>query len=88
MLPTLFRMMFSVMLTDAFRTCMLNIQSVAVFNLGRMQAKSKVQTYVLARVNNERDCESHFKSMWKLSTHNQHKKTEAVHQLAPTIAVN
>ena len=32
---------------------------------------------------NARGCRSHVKSMWQLSTHNTHKKTEVVHQPAP-----
>ena len=52
MASTLFSMMFAAMLTDSFKDCDAGFPIryrfvVKLFNLRMLQAKSKVQTYVL-----------------------------------------
>ena len=67
-----------------------------LFNLGRLQAKSKVQTDVLDKLLYADDlaenakseakmqgCVAHVTSMSQLWPYTQHKKTEVVHQPAP-----
>ena len=55
MTPTLFSMMFAVMLTNAFQDCAIGFPirygfDGKLFNLRRLQAKSKVQTNVLDKL--------------------------------------
>ena len=82
MAPTLFSMIFSAMLTDAFQDVDAGFQiryrfDGKLLNLRRLQAKPKVQTYVVdmllyaddlaenakSEEKNARGCRSHFKSM-------------------------
>ena len=96
MAPTLFSMMFSAMLTDAFQDVDAGFPiryrfDGKLLNLRRLQAKSKVQTDVVDKLLNADDLAENAKSEEKIST----KKTEVVHQPAPgkpysepTITVN
>ena len=91
--PTLFSMLFSAMLTDAFQECDAGFPiryrfDVNLFNLRKMQAKSKVQTDVLDKLLYADDLAKNVKLETKMqeavdrmskaygifSPHNQHKK--------------
>ena len=91
MAPTLFSMMFSVMLTDAFQDCDAGFPikyrfDGKLFNLRRLQAKIKMQTDVrdwlldanglAENANTESKMQS---SMSQLRSYNQHKTNESLH---------
>ena len=82
---TLFSMMFSAMLTGAFRDCDTRIPvrycfDGKLFDRRRMQAKSKVQTdeflyaHDMAKNASTESHRSSFTSLWQLWSRNQHKK--------------
>ena len=82
---TLFSMMFSAMLTGAFRDCDTGIPikycfDGKLFDRRRMQAKSKVQTdeflyaHDMAKNASTESHRSSFTSLWQLWSQNQHKK--------------